>query len=123
VACLRLLCALRAAVTATARKQAGSLPLYYTEYNDGLYEPPYHDTSYAAAFIVKNVHDVRVCLNIHQPLACAVANAAVADDDDLDGDDDCYSTTSICGVGGLSRISSRSKYVLLANNCRSCNCY
>jgi len=47
-------------VTATARAQAGSLPLYYTEYNDGLYSnPPYHDTPYAAAFIVKNVHDVQ----------------------------------------------------------------
>jgi xylan 1,4-beta-xylosidase len=44
----------------TARKQAGNLPLYYTEYNDGLYsDPPYHDTSYASAFIVKNINDLQ----------------------------------------------------------------
>jgi len=46
-------------VTSIARQQAGSLPLYYTEYNDGLYDPPFHDSSYAAAFIVKNVNDVQ----------------------------------------------------------------
>lgn len=46
---------------ARAKSQVGKLPLYYTEYNDGLYgSPPYHDSSYAAAFIAKNVHDVNV---------------------------------------------------------------
>lgn len=34
-------------------------PLFYTEYNDGLYyAPPYHDTPYAATFAVKNIVDL-----------------------------------------------------------------
>jgi len=47
-------------VVSKARSEVGDLPLYYTEYNDGLYSnPAYHDTSYAAAFIAKNAHDVQ----------------------------------------------------------------
>lgn len=45
-------------VVKKARSEVGDLPLYYTEFNDGLYEPPNHDSSYAAAFIAKNAHDV-----------------------------------------------------------------
>jgi len=46
-------------VTKQTRALVGDdMPLYYTEYNDGLYEPPHHDTAYAAAFIAKNAHDV-----------------------------------------------------------------
>ncbi len=34
-------------------------PLYYSEWNDGLYmNPAYHDTAYASAFIVKNLRDL-----------------------------------------------------------------
>ena len=45
-------------VVKQARAEVGQLPLYYSEYNDGLYEPPHHDSSYAAAFIAKNAHDL-----------------------------------------------------------------
>jgi hypothetical protein len=43
-----------------ARQIVGSdTPLYLSEWNDGLYgNPAYHDTPYAAAFIIKNVYDV-----------------------------------------------------------------
>ncbi len=31
------------------------MPLFYTEYNDGLYfDPPLHDTPFASAFIAYN---------------------------------------------------------------------
>jgi len=44
---------------AEVRKLVGNkFPLYYTEYNDGLYDPGYHDTPYAASFIAKNVVDL-----------------------------------------------------------------
>src|SRR3990167_5167183 len=54
-------------VVATAKQHAGNLPLYYSEYNDVLYYPSFHDTSYAAAFIAKNVHDVQVLLPLPPP--------------------------------------------------------
>lgn len=35
------------------------MPLYYSEFNDGLgSSPPYHDTSYAAGFLFKNMYDI-----------------------------------------------------------------
>lgn len=46
-------------VTMQARKQSGSLPLFYTEYNDGLWDPGYHDAPFCAAFIIQNVVDVQ----------------------------------------------------------------
>lgn len=46
----------RANVTAA---KGASFPLYYSEFNDGLGSaPPYHDTSYAAAFLFKNIYDM-----------------------------------------------------------------
>eukprot|EP01102_Stenamoeba_stenopodia_P023120 TRINITY_DN985_c0_g1_i1.p1 TRINITY_DN985_c0_g1~~TRINITY_DN985_c0_g1_i1.p1 ORF type:complete len:535 (-),score=134.85 TRINITY_DN985_c0_g1_i1:74-1633(-) len=33
--------------------------LFYTEYNDGLYYPGFHDQPFAAAFVIKNVKDVQ----------------------------------------------------------------
>lgn len=42
-----------------ARQEVGSRPLFYTEYNDGLYtNPSYHDTPFASAFIIFNIQDV-----------------------------------------------------------------
>jgi len=41
-----------------AKSESGSLPLYFTEYNDGLYgDPPLHDTIYASAFALFNIID------------------------------------------------------------------
>lgn len=52
-------------VFAQARSEAGKLPLYYSEFNDGLYEnPAYHDNSDAAAFVVKLVHDAQGLVDI-----------------------------------------------------------
>jgi len=46
-------------VMSQVRNMVGNLPLFYTEYNDGLYfSPPLHDTPFASSFIVKNVVDV-----------------------------------------------------------------
>jgi xylan 1,4-beta-xylosidase len=48
-----------AGVFAKARSQVPSgVPLFYTEFNDGLYgDPPYHDTSFAASYIAKTIAD------------------------------------------------------------------
>jgi xylan 1,4-beta-xylosidase len=46
-------------VMSEVRSLIGNLPLFYTEYNDGLYtDPPYHDTPFASSFIIKNIVDV-----------------------------------------------------------------
>jgi xylan 1,4-beta-xylosidase len=46
-------------VLTNVRNMVGNLPLLYTEYNDGLYSnPSYHDTPFAASFILKNIVDV-----------------------------------------------------------------
>jgi xylan 1,4-beta-xylosidase len=46
-------------VISSVRRQVGSLPLIYTEWNDGLYSnPAYHDVPYAAAAAVKYIIDV-----------------------------------------------------------------
>lgn len=46
-------------VLTEVRELVGDYPLFYTEYNDGLYsDPAYHDTPYASSFIVKTVSDV-----------------------------------------------------------------
>lgn len=49
-----------ARVVAQARKDAAGLPVYYTEFNDGLWYggEQRHDTPYASAFIVQNVADL-----------------------------------------------------------------
>lgn len=36
-----------------ARAAAGAMPLYITEFNDGLWDPGYHDEPYAAAFLTQ----------------------------------------------------------------------
>jgi len=52
------------ALSKARQEVPSSYPLYYSEYNDGLYgDPSYHDYPYSAAFIIKNVHDVST-LNI-----------------------------------------------------------
>jgi xylan 1,4-beta-xylosidase len=45
-------------VMTKARQQVGNLPLFYTEYNDGLYSPALHDDIYASAFAIFNIQDV-----------------------------------------------------------------
>jgi len=48
-----------------AREQVGpDTLLFYTEYNSGLYSPGYHDDPFAAAFVIKNVKDVRGLVQI-----------------------------------------------------------
>jgi len=48
-----------------ARKQAGSLPLYYSEFNDGLYsKPAYHDTPFASAYLIKLMNDVKNIVDV-----------------------------------------------------------
>jgi len=48
-----------------ARSESGKFPLYYTEFNDGLYEnPTYHDSEYASSFLIKVVHDAQGILDI-----------------------------------------------------------
>jgi len=42
-----------------ARQQAGKNPLYYSEFNDGLYHPAYHDTPFSSAYLFKVMNDVR----------------------------------------------------------------
>jgi len=45
-------------VLGNVRKAVGNIPLFYTEYNDGLYgSPPFHDTVYASSFIMKTITD------------------------------------------------------------------
>jgi len=44
-------------VMTNARAQVGDMPLFYTEYNDGLFPQPLHDTIYASAFAIFNVID------------------------------------------------------------------
>lgn len=50
-----------------SRQQVGnSMPLFYTEYNDGLYDQtitPSHDSSIAAAFALKTVSGTQMQLN------------------------------------------------------------
>jgi xylan 1,4-beta-xylosidase len=42
-----------------------SMPLYYSEFNDGLgSNPPYHDTPYASAFLFKNMYDINGIVDI-----------------------------------------------------------
>lgn len=44
---------------ATVRKYSPTLPLLYTEYNDGLFgDPPLHDDPFAATFIVKTMSEL-----------------------------------------------------------------
>ncbi|KAJ4454919.1 hypothetical protein PAPYR_10268 [Paratrimastix pyriformis] len=51
-------------VVLKARAQAGGLPVFYTEFNDGLYfTPSYHDRPFAAAFIMQG--DGWGLLNMH----------------------------------------------------------
>jgi len=51
-------------ITAQTRKNVTALvgsnvPLYYSEFNDGLgSSPPYHDTSYASGFLFKNMPEI-----------------------------------------------------------------
>jgi len=44
-------------VITKARQEVGKMPLFYTEYNDGLF-PALHDTIYASAFAIFNIQDV-----------------------------------------------------------------
>lgn len=55
-----------------ARQQVGNRPLFYTEYNDGLYfNPAYHDTPYASAFIIFNViGNLPKCYIANHPCRC-----------------------------------------------------
>jgi len=47
-------------VMTKARQEVGNMPLFYTEYNDGLYDsPPYHDAPFASAFAVFNALDLQ----------------------------------------------------------------
>jgi xylan 1,4-beta-xylosidase len=52
-----------------SRQQVGNnMPLFYTEYNDGLYDQtitPSHDSSIAAAFAIKTVNDVNDIVDIY----------------------------------------------------------
>ncbi len=49
-----------------ARREAGGLPLYYTEWsNSPSSRDPYHDQPYAAAFIVKSVIDVAGVVDLY----------------------------------------------------------
>ncbi len=42
-------------VMTKARQVVGNRPLFYTEYNDGLWPEPLHDTIYASAFAIFNI--------------------------------------------------------------------
>ena len=45
-------------MTAKARKEAGDLPLYYTEWNTSAVLPdPIHDEAYSAALVAKTIAD------------------------------------------------------------------
>jgi len=48
-----------------ARSQVGDMPLFYTEYNDGLYNPAEHDYPSAAAFTIKTVTEINDILDIY----------------------------------------------------------
>jgi xylan 1,4-beta-xylosidase len=52
-------------VFSQARKQTGALPLYYSEFNDGLYfDPPFHDYPYASAYLVRMLNEVKGLVDI-----------------------------------------------------------
>jgi len=44
-------------VLSQSRQIVGDMPLFYTEYNDGLFAQSKHDTTYASAFAIQNIID------------------------------------------------------------------
>jgi len=51
-------------VITKAKEEAAPFPVYYSEFNSGLYSPGFHDDPFAAAFVMYNLQDLQGLTNL-----------------------------------------------------------